>query len=163
MTNAVRILQSAVINALEAHPALADALTGVYDGPPPHAAFPYVAIADGVVNDWSTKTATGREVRLALTIWDDGQEATRLHDLIGHVEDAFAALPCDLPGWRIASCIFLRSLVARDAAGPWAGLVEYRVRMMAATYAGTVPNGTVLAKALGTVPKGTVPEHQAIG
>jgi Protein of unknown function (DUF3168) len=130
MTDAVRVLQTAVVTALEAHPALADALTGVYDGPPPHSAFPYVAVADGTVSDWSTKTATGREIRLALTIWDDGAEAARLHDLIGHTEDAVAALPRDLPGWRIASCVFLRSLVARDPAGPWAGLVEYRVRML---------------------------------
>jgi Protein of unknown function (DUF3168) len=133
MSDAVRVVQSALINTIEAHPALADALTGVYDGPPPHAAFPYLAIADGVVSDWSTKTAIGREIRLALTVWDDGQEAARLHDLIGHVEDAVAALPRDLPGWRIASCVFLRSLVARDPAGPWAGLVEYRVRMLAAS------------------------------
>ena len=132
MSDAVQKLQTAVVTALEAHPALAGALTGVYDGPPPHAAFPYVAIADGLVSDWSTKTASGREIRLALTIWDDGAEAARLHDLIGHTEDAVAALPRDLPGWRIASCVFLRSFVARDPAGPWAGLVEYRVRLLSA-------------------------------
>jgi Protein of unknown function (DUF3168) len=130
MSDAVSILQAALVAALEAHPALADTLTGVYDGPPPRAAFPYVSIGDGPVSDWSTKTATGREVRLALTIWDDGEEAARLHDLIGHVEDAVAALPRDLAGWRIASCVFMRSMIARDAAGPWAGLAEYRVRML---------------------------------
>lgn len=130
MSDAVPVLQAALVNALETHPALSDVLTGVFDGPPPHAAHPYVSIADGLVSDWSTKTATGREIRLALTIWDDGEEAARLHDLIGDVEDAVAALPRDLAGWRIASCVFLRSMVARDPAGPWAGLVEYRVRML---------------------------------
>jgi hypothetical protein len=130
MSDAVRVLQSALVTALEAHPALAVALNGVFDGPPPHAAYPYVSIADGLVSDWSTKTATGREIRLALTVWDDGEEAARLHDLIGHIEDAVAALPRDLQGWRIASCVFLRSLIARDPAGPWAGQVEYRVRML---------------------------------
>jgi Protein of unknown function (DUF3168) len=133
MSDAARILQSAVVSALQAHPALANTLKGVFDGPPPHAAYPYVSIADGLVSDWSTKTATGREIRIALTIWDEGDEAARLHDLMGHVEDAIAALPRDLPGWRIASCVFLRSLVARDPAGPWAGLVEYRVRMLSTT------------------------------
>jgi hypothetical protein len=131
MSDAVRILQTAVVAALEAHPALSAALSGVYDGPPPHADYPYISIADGLVSDWSSKTALGREIRLALTVWDDGAEAARLHDLIGHVEDAVAALPRDLPGWRIASCVFLRSLIARDPAGPWAGLVEYRVRVLA--------------------------------
>lgn len=130
MSDAVKVLQAAVVAALESHPALAGTLTGVFDGPPPHAAYPYVSIADGLVSDWSTKTATGREIRLALTVWDDGQEAALLHDLISHIEDAVAALPRDLTGWRIASCVFLRSLIARDAAGPWAGLIEYRVRLL---------------------------------
>jgi hypothetical protein len=130
MSDAVPVLQSALVAVLESHPALADALTGVFDGPPPRAGYPYVSIAEGLVSDWSTKTATGREIRLALTIWDDGEEPTRLHDLIGHVEDAVAALPRDLTSWRIASCVFMRSLVARHPAGPWAGLVEYRVRML---------------------------------
>jgi hypothetical protein len=130
MSDAVPMLQAALVAALETHPALADALTGVFDGPPPRAAYPYISIADGLVSDWSTKTALGREIRLAMTVWDDGEEAARLHDLIGHVEDAVAALPQDLAGWRIASCVFLRSLIARDPNGPWAGLVEYRVRIL---------------------------------
>ncbi len=131
MSDAVLALQTAVVAALDVHPVLSEMLTGIYDGPPPRAAFPYISIADGVVSDWSTKTELGREIRLALNIWDDGEAATRLHLLISHTDDAIAALPRDLPGWRVASCVFLRSLIARDPAGPWAGLVEYRVRLLA--------------------------------
>jgi Protein of unknown function (DUF3168) len=131
MTDAVQAVQTAAISALQAHPALALALTGVYDGPPPRAGFPYILVGDGVSSDWSTKTAIGREIRLALTVWDDGEEATRLHTLIGHVEDAIAGVARDVPGWRVASLVFLRSMIVRDAAGPWAGLVEYRIRVLA--------------------------------
>lgn len=131
MTDAVRIAQTALVSALEAHPALAASLVGVYDGPEPRAVFPYIAITNGLSSDWSTKTDLGRELRMAVTVWDDGEAATRLHDLMGHVEDAVAALPRDLPGWRVASLVYLRSLVVRDNAGPWAGLVEYRLRMLA--------------------------------
>ncbi len=130
MTDAVQKLQAAAIAALQAHPALALALSGVYDGPPARVAYPYVSVGDSLSSDWSTKTATGREIRLALTVWDDGEEPTRLHTLIGHVEDAIAGVARDVPGWRIASLVFLRSLITRDAAGPWAGLVEYRVRIL---------------------------------
>ncbi|HMT40527.1 MAG TPA: DUF3168 domain-containing protein [Sphingorhabdus sp.] len=130
MSDAVEILQSALVNAVETHPVLADELTGVFDGPPPRSAFPYVSINDGICGDWSTKTAMGREIRMGLTVWDDGESATRLHQLISHVEDAVAALPRDLPGWRIASIVFLRSFVARNAAGAWAGVVDYRIRML---------------------------------
>jgi Protein of unknown function (DUF3168) len=131
MSDAMQALQAAAISVLEAHPVLGMELTGIYDGPSPRAAFPYVSIADGISTDWSTKTEQGREIRLALTVWDDGEEASRLSSLIGHIEDALAALPRDLPGWRISSLVFLRSILVRDAAGPWAGLVEHRVRMLA--------------------------------
>ena len=131
MSDAMQVLKTAAISVLEAHPVLATELTGIYDGPPPRAAFPYVSIADGISGDWSTKTAPGREIRLALNVWDDGEQASRLSSLIAHVEDAVAAMPRDLPRWRIASLVFLRSMIVRDAAGPWAGLVEYRVRMLA--------------------------------
>ena len=67
---------------------------------------------------------------MGLTVWDDGESATRLHQLIGHIEDAVAALPRDLAGWRIASCVFLRSFVARNPAGAWAGVVDYRIRIL---------------------------------
>ncbi|HMS21593.1 DUF3168 domain-containing protein [uncultured Sphingorhabdus sp.] len=130
MSDAIEILQSALVTAVETHPVLADELTGVFDGPPPRAAFPYISINDEVSADWSTKTATGREIRMGLTVWDDGESATRLHQLISHVEDAVAALPRDLSGWRIASIVFLRSFVARTAAGAWAGVVDYRIRML---------------------------------
>jgi hypothetical protein len=131
MSDAMRALQEAAVSALETHPVLGTALSGVYDGPPPRAAFPYISIADGLVSDWSTKSANGREVRLSLTVWDDGEDASRLSSLMAHVEDAIAALPRDVGSWRIASLTFLRSMVVRDAAGPWAGLVEYRARMLA--------------------------------
>ena len=131
MNSAMHTLQAAAVAALTAHPVLANALTGVYDGPPPRAAFPYVTINDGIASDWSTKTNAGREIRLALTVWDDGESATRLSNLMSHIEDAVSAIPRDLPNWRIASLVFLRSIVVRDPAGPWAGLVEYRVRLLA--------------------------------
>ncbi|MBJ7526033.1 MAG: DUF3168 domain-containing protein [Sphingomonadaceae bacterium] len=131
MSDAVQALQAAAVAALSAHPVLAAQLTGIYDGPPPRAAFPYIAVTDGVTSDWGTKTKQGREIRLAFTVWDDGESATRLTNLMGHVDDALLAIPRDLPGWRIASLVFLRSMVLRDPAGPWAGLVEHRVRLLA--------------------------------
>jgi Protein of unknown function (DUF3168) len=130
MTDAVQAVQIAAVAALETHPVLAQSLTGVFDGPPVRASYPYVSIADGLSSDWSTKTETGREIRLAFTIWDDGEQAARLHNLMGHAEEAIAAMARDLPGWRVASNVFLRSLIVRDAAGPWAGLLEHRIRII---------------------------------
>lgn len=130
MTDAVRQIQTIVVAALRSHRALAPALTGVFDGPPVRAAYPYISVGGGLVTDWSTKTETGREIRLALNIWDDGEEPARLHNIMGHVEDALAAIGGEAGEWRIASNIFLRSLIARDPAGPWAGLIEQRIRLL---------------------------------
>jgi hypothetical protein len=131
MTIASEELQKAIVTAIEAHPALNGLITGVYDNPAPRLVFPYISIGDGPVGDWSTKTVVGREIISMLTVWDDGEAPARLQAIMSAVEEAMAALPRDLPGWRIASLVFLRERIVRDAAGPWAGLIDHRIRMMA--------------------------------
>ena len=111
--------------SLSAVPSLA-----VFEGPPPRAAFPYVTVGAAATSDWSTKTAVGREVRAAATIWDDGESPARFHALMHDVETAIAAIAGAADSWRIASNVFLRSLVARDPAGPWSGLIEFRIRLL---------------------------------
>ena len=131
MSSAMTAVQAAIADALRDSVAVMAGVTGIYDGPPPRAAFPYVAISDGSGSDWSTKTAPGREIRVALTVWDDGEEPARLYGLMHAVEEAVAGMARDLDGWRVASVTFVRAMIVRDPAGPWAGLVEYRVRVMA--------------------------------
>ncbi len=102
----------------------------VFDGPPPDAATPFVAIGDGGATDWSTKDARGRELRLSIAIYDDGGTPARLHALASAAEDAIEAMPRDLPGHRIASLMLLRSLIVRAADAPWAARLDYRVRTL---------------------------------
>ena len=47
------------------------------------------------------------------------------------VEAAMDGFPRDLPGWHVASLVFLRSLISRDPDAPSAALIEYRVRVLA--------------------------------
>jgi hypothetical protein len=139
MSGAMGAVQAAVAEALRNSAPVMAAVSGVYDGPPSRAAFPYIALSDGSGSDWSTKTAPGREIGLvptgipahALTVWDDGEEPARLYGLMHDVDAAVSGIERDLDGWRVASVAFVRSLVVRDPAGPWAGLVEHRVRVMA--------------------------------
>ena len=123
-------LQAAVIAALAAADGIAGVASGVFDGPPARAAFPYVVIGDGLSLDWSHKTGRGREHRLGITIWDEAGRAARLHGLVGAVEAAIEALPRDLPGNCIVSIVLLRSRIVRTPGGPWGGLVEYRIRTL---------------------------------
>ncbi|MCF8708573.1 DUF3168 domain-containing protein [Rhizorhapis sp. SPR117] len=130
MSAAVMAVQAAAVAAMNGHAPLASAVSGVFDGPPPDACFPYVAMAESPCVDWSHKSGRGREIRLAITVWDDGARASRLHGVMRDVEAAIEEMPVGLDGWRMVNLRFLRSRVVRDADGPWAGLVEYRVRVM---------------------------------
>lgn len=132
MSGAVPAVQTALMAALQAHAPFAGAISGIFDGPPRRASFPYAAIGDAVSADWGSKGARGREIRIAVMLHDDGERPGRLHGLMAAAEDAIEAMARDLEGWRVASLVFLRARVARDVDGPWLGTVEYRVRVMAA-------------------------------
>jgi hypothetical protein len=130
MSAAVMAVQKAAVAAMKAHAPLASLVSGVFDGPPAGVCYPYVAMAESPCIDWSHKSGRGREIRLAVTVWDDGARASRLHGLMREVEAAIEGMAVALNGWRVVSARFLRSRVVRDADGPWAGLVEYRVRVL---------------------------------
>ena len=68
-------LQTAIAAAL----AGVDGLSGVFDGPPARASYPYAAIDATTETDWSHKSGDGREVMVAITLWDD--QPVRLHEL----------------------------------------------------------------------------------
>lgn len=130
MSGAAEVVQAALVAALQGHAPIASVATGIYDGPPPRAAWPYVVIDNGGTSDWSHKSGRGREHRIGLTIRDDGSEPTRLHRLMAEAEIAIETMARELDGHRIVSLVFVRSRIARDAEGPWAGIVRYRARTL---------------------------------
>ena len=103
-------------------------LTGVFDGPPARAAFPYVALDATTEVDWSHKSGIGREVMVAITVWDD--QPVRLHDLADSVETAVDSL-APIAGWQLVNMQLVRRRVVRDVAGPWAAAVDFRARLLA--------------------------------
>ena len=104
-------------------------LTGIYDGPPARAAFPYAAIDAGNETDWSHKSGEGREVLVALTVWDE--QPARLAEVADRVE-ALAAGVVGIAGWQLVSMQLMRRRMVRDVAGPWAAVVDFRARLLAA-------------------------------
>ena len=114
--------------ALAARLATVTDLTGVYDGPPPRAAFPYAVIEAGTEGDWSHKNGTGREVLVAVTLWDE--QPARLHMIADAVEAAMDGSGSP-SGWSLVSLRFVRRRTLRDVAGPWATAIDYRARLLA--------------------------------
>ena len=103
-------------------------LTGVFDGPPARASYPYVALDATTEMDWGHKSADGREVLVAITVWDD--EPVRLHGIADEVEANIDELPA-LDGWELVTMRLVRRRVIRDVAGPWAAAIDLRARMLA--------------------------------
>lgn len=130
MSSALEAVQQALVAALSGHVALMDMVNGIFDGPPPRADFPYIALATGASVDWSHKGGVGRELSLALTIHDDGDTAARLHRVMALVEDALEAGLDDPDGWQIVTFDFRRTRILRSAVSPWSGLIEYRTRVL---------------------------------
>ena len=117
-------LQSAIAAALGAVPEL----TGVYDGPPARAAYPYAAIDATTETDWSHKSGLGREVLVGITVWDD--QPTRMHALADEIEARLDTLPV-AGDWNLVTLRLVRRRVLRDVAGPWAAAIDFRARMLA--------------------------------
>ncbi len=130
MTGALEAVQRELVAAMNAHQPLLDAINGIYDGPPPRAHFPYIALATGASLDWSYKGGVGRELSLALTVHDDGDSAARLHRVMALIEAALDSGLADPDGWQIVTFDFRRSRILRNAVSPWSGLVEYRARVL---------------------------------
>jgi len=130
VSSALEAVQQALVTQLNAHVPLMDLISGLFDGPPPRAEFPYIALATGASLDWSHKGGVGRELSLALTIYDDGETAARLHRVMALVEEALEPGLEDASGWQIITFDFRRTRILRRATGPWSGLMEYRARVL---------------------------------
>jgi hypothetical protein len=104
----------------------------VYDAPPIQAALPHALIECDLESDWSHKSGVGREVRLAATLFDKGERPERLRQLSGEAEAALAAMGGSIGGWRLVTMRYLRTRVVREPKGGWAGVIEFRARMLTA-------------------------------
>ena len=105
-----------------------DGLTGVFDGPPARSPFPYVVIDAGTESDWSHKSGAGREVSVAITVWDE--QPARLHSFADAVEAGVETL-APPAGWELVTLRLVRRRMVRDVAGPWAAAIDYRARLLA--------------------------------
>jgi hypothetical protein len=128
MSGAGQALAEAALAALRA----VDGLNGVYDGPPLSAAFPYATVETGPESDWSHKSGAGRELRLAILIFDKGERPARLRNLAAAVEAAAAEIGPDLAGWRLVNLVFLRGSMLRNTGAAWTAAIGYRARLLKA-------------------------------
>ena len=120
-------LASKTLTALEA----VGALNGRYEGPAIRSAAPYAIVEAGAESDWSHKSGAGREVRLTVTLRDEGERPARLRRLVGEAQAALGAIAASGDGWRIVSLAFVRSRLLPEGDRRWVATRDYRARMLA--------------------------------
>lgn len=121
-------LQSAAIEALEALE-----LGGIYPGPPLQAAFPHATVECGAESDWGHKSGRGRELRLAVTLRDEGERPDRAQAFADVAEAAIEA-GLEVEGWYLVTLVPVRRRTVADGRGGsagWAVILDYRARMLA--------------------------------
>lgn len=127
MSGAADSLRAAAAAALSA----IEGIGRVYDAPPLQAAFPYALVLIDSQSDWSHKTGAGRELRLAASLFDRGERPLRLRALVAGAEQVLGSLAGEIGAWQLVSMTYLRTRIVSDSAGAWAGVVEFRARMLA--------------------------------
>jgi hypothetical protein len=123
------VLRAALLARLRDDPAVA--VTRVVEGASARGTVPFASLRDLGATDWGTKDRAGREVRIAVTVRDDGETPVRAEAIAGAAEAAVLAMPRELPGWRVASAVTVRTMVSAQGEGRWAAQVDFRVRMLA--------------------------------
>jgi hypothetical protein len=108
-----------------------DGLCGVYPGPPLQAAAPYAVVEAGAESDWGHKTGEGREVRLSVTLYDEGERPGRVQALAAAAEAAILEINA-VEGWELVTLRFLGSRLARSRSGSWSAAIDYRARLLVA-------------------------------
>ena len=122
--------RAALMAWLRADPILADMLNSIEDDGPVAASPPHLALVASAGTDWSTKTARGREIRLALELSGRGDDPAQTAVLAQRVEQRIATLAPQQAGYRIVVTQFLRSRVERRRRGLRAVLLEYRFTLI---------------------------------
>ncbi len=124
-------LRAALLAWLAADPVLSAELNAITEEAPSHTSLPWLAVAASTSIDWSTKTETGRETRIAFELHCRGDRPEDAATLVAAIEQRIAALPRDQQGFSVISAVFLRARAEQRGESQRAILLEYRFRVLA--------------------------------
>jgi hypothetical protein len=124
-------LRAALIEWLAADSLLSAELNAVTEEAPSRTSLPWLALAASASTDWGTKTARGREVRIAVELHCRGDAPDSAAALISAIEARIENLPRAQPGFAIAGITFLRARAEQRGETRRAILLEYTFRLLA--------------------------------
>ncbi|MGE4371683.1 MAG: DUF3168 domain-containing protein [Xanthobacter sp.] len=122
-------LRAAIHAALSADAALTAQLgePRIFDVPPKDAPFPYVALGETVVSDWSTATEAGTEQALTLHVFSRSGGRAEAFGLVALVQQALHDAPLAVAGHHLANLRATSAEVVREKDGrTFHALVRFR-------------------------------------
>ncbi len=129
MISAETALRARTIDLLASDVPLAGMVHGIFDGTPPRASAPYVAVGAAEGADWGTKDRPGREIRLTLTLVGVGNGAG--DQAAARVEAVVAALRGPAGAWSVVGARTVRTRFAFARDGGWRHEIMVRCRCLA--------------------------------
>jgi hypothetical protein len=123
-------LRAALLAWLSEDPLLRAELNAVVEEAPSRTALPWLALTASASADWSTKTAAGREVRVALELHCRGDRPDDAAALVAAIERRVESVPPEQCDFQIVAIQFLRARAEQRAANTRAVLLEYRFRLL---------------------------------
>lgn len=129
LTSPALSLREAIFAALSADAPLLALLGGarIYDVPPKDAVFPFVALGEAVVSDWSTATEAGAEHALTLHAFSRSGGRGQAYALAAAVQEALHDAPLPLAGHVLANLRATTAEVVREKDGrTFHALVRFR-------------------------------------
>ncbi|MGH6632059.1 tail completion protein gp17 [Sphingopyxis sp.] len=130
MTGAEGAVRARAIELLARDDALAAMVHGIFDGTPPRASAPYVAVGTADGSDWGTKDRAGREIRLTLTLVGVGSGVDDL--AAARIEAVAATLRGAADGWAVVGVRMIRTRFTFVREGGWRHEFILRCRCLAA-------------------------------
>ena len=122
--------RAALIDWLAADSELAASLNAFAEEGPSASPAPALSVVASASSDWSTKTATGREVRIALELLDRSDAPENTAAIVARIEQRIATLSPVQAGFRVVVTRFLRSRAERRAREMRAVLLEYSFKLL---------------------------------
>ena len=128
MESALRI---ALVEALRKDAQLVPLINAVAEEAPSPAPPPALALVASAAADWSSKTSTGREIRIAIELTTRGSDPSPATHIAQRIEHCIATLAPQQDGFRLVTTRFLRSRTERRERAIRAILLEYAFRVIA--------------------------------
>lgn len=125
------LMRAVLLDWLRTDPALTTSLNAICEEAPARTSLPWLAIATSASSDWSCKSHTGREVRIALELHARADTTDGSASLAAAIEQRIRDLPRAQAGFVIASQRFVRARSEQRRESRRAVLIEYAFRLLA--------------------------------